>query len=85
MFYFFSYSSFLARKTLYLEDIYITEQYRKLGVGKIFMNKLIQIAGKQKCKRIEWCVLKWNKEAIKFYEKFGANILSEWIYYRYEL
>src|SRR5690349_2793509 len=81
-FYFFSYSSFLAKKTLYLEDIFVTEQKRKLGIGKLFFEKLTQIAEKENCGRMEWCVLDWNKKAIDFYNKLGARPLNEWIYYR---
>jgi GNAT superfamily N-acetyltransferase len=81
-FYFFTYSSFLARKTLYLEDIFITEKKRKLGAGKLLLRELIKIAEKQKCGRMEWCVLDWNKNAIEFYDKLGAKPLKEWIYYR---
>jgi GNAT superfamily N-acetyltransferase len=81
-FYFYSYSSFLAKKTLYLEDIFITESKRNLGIGKLFFNMLLDIAGKQNCGRMEWCVLDWNKNAIEFYNKLGAKPLNEWIYYR---
>ena len=52
-FYFFTYSSFLARKSLYLEDIYVSEKYRNLGIGKLFFEKLIRIAEKNKCGRME--------------------------------
>ena len=84
-FYFFSYSSFLARKTLYLEDIFITESKRRLGIGKLFFKELIKIAKKEKCGRMEWCVLDWNKNAIDFYNKLGAKPLDNWIYYRLKL
>jgi GNAT superfamily N-acetyltransferase len=81
-FYFFTYSSFLAKKTLYLEDIFISQEYRNKGIGKMFMNKLIDIAKKNNCGRMEWCVLDWNKNAIDFYEHLGAKHLKEWLYYR---
>jgi GNAT superfamily N-acetyltransferase len=81
-FYFYTYSSFLARKTLYLEDIFITEKHRKLGAGKLLMDELVKIAEKNKCGRMEWCVLDWNRNAINFYEKLGAKHLKEWLYYR---
>ncbi len=84
-FYFFSYSSFLARKTLYLEDIFITESKRRLGIGKLFFRELIKIAKKEKCGRMEWCVLDWNTKAIDFYNKLGAKPLNDWIYYRLKL
>jgi GNAT superfamily N-acetyltransferase len=81
-FYFFTYSSFLARKTLYLEDIFISEKFRKLGAGKLLMKELLRISGKNKCGRMEWCVLDWNTNAINFYEKLGAEHLKDWLYYR---
>lgn len=81
-FYFFTYSSFLARKSLYLEDIYISEKYRNLGIGKLFFEKLIRIAEKNKCGRMEWVVLDWNVNAIKFYEKLDAFELKEWKTFR---
>ncbi|RPI13428.1 MAG: GNAT family N-acetyltransferase [Ignavibacteriae bacterium] len=81
-FYFYTYSSFLARKTLYLEDVFISQDYRSKGIGKMFMNKLMDIAKKNKCGRMEWCVLDWNKNAIDFYEHLGAKHLKEWLYYR---
>lgn len=81
-FYFYTYSSFLARRTLYLEDIFITEKMRNKGIGKLFFNELLKIAKKNKCGRMEWCVLDWNINAIEFYNKLGAKPLNEWIYYR---
>ena len=81
-FYFFTYSSFRARKTLYLEDIFITESMRRSGIGKLFFQELLKISKKQKCGRMEWCVLDWNTNAINFYNKHGAEPLKEWIYYR---
>jgi GNAT superfamily N-acetyltransferase len=84
-FYFYTYSSFLARKTLYLEDIFISENFRKKGAGKLLINELANIAKKQKCGRMEWCVLDWNTNAINFYNKLGAKPLDEWKYYRLDL
>ncbi len=83
-FYFFSYSSFLARKTLYMEDIFISEKYRNLGIGKKLMKELFDIAKKNKCGRMEWCVLNWNINALNFYKKLGARELKEWKYFRME-
>lgn len=83
--YFESYSSFIARKTLFLEDIYITQSRRNTGVGKLFFDKLIEIANKRGCGRLEWAVLDWNINAIAFYNKIGAKPLSDWIYYRLTL
>ncbi len=81
-FYFFTYSSFLARKTLYLEDIFVSDKYRNKGVGKLIFKRLIRLAEKSDCGRMEWVVLGWNINAIKFYEKLGAEELNEWKTYR---
>jgi len=84
-FYFFTYSSFMARKTLYLEDIFISDKYRNNGIGKMFFEKLISTAKKSECARMEWVVLDWNINAIKFYNKLGARELKEWKTYRLQL
>ena len=81
-FYFFTYSSFLAKPTLYLEDFYVKEDIRRFGIGKKIFDELIKISRKEKCGRMEWCVLDWNKNAIAFYDKAGAKALNDWIYYR---
>lgn len=84
-FYFFTYSTFLARKTLYLEDIFVSETFRNLGIGRLLFNKLLQIAKKEKCGRIEFIVLHWNKNAINFYRTFNAKIMKDWLFFRIEL
>lgn len=84
-FYFFTYSTFLSRKTLYLEDIYISKNHRHLGIGKKIMKALEKIAKKNKCGRMEWIVLDWNKKAINFYKSFGASELSNWKFFRKEI
>ena len=83
-FYFYTYSSFLAKRTLYLEDIYITNEFRGRGIGKQFMAKLKEKAIEEKCGRMEWVVLDWNINAIRFYEKLGARELKEWKTFRME-
>jgi GNAT superfamily N-acetyltransferase len=84
-FYFFTYSTFLAKPTLYLEDIYISEKYRSKGLGKDLFLELKSIARKEKCGRMEWIVLDWNKNAISFYEKLGAKVLEDWKFSRLTL
>lgn len=81
-FYLFTYSSFLAKKTLYLEDIYISPSYRRYGIGKEFMELLQQKARINGCGRMEWVVLNWNVNAIDFYKKLGATELREWKTFR---
>jgi GNAT superfamily N-acetyltransferase len=82
IFYFFTYSSFVTLPTLYIEDIFILKEYRGKGFGKNMFQFCIDIAKEHGCGRIEWCVLTWNKPAIKFYEKYNAKQLSDWFYYR---
>ena len=80
--YFFTYSSFVARPTLYLEDLFVLEKYRKLGIGFSLFRRCVEIARAEECGRMEWAVLTWNKKALKFYEKLGARRMSDWYVYR---
>jgi len=80
--YYFSYSSFLARPTLYLEDLFVLESARGQGVGKSLFLKCVKEAVAAGCGRMEWAVLKWNERAIGFYEGMGAKRLDEWHFYR---
>jgi GNAT superfamily N-acetyltransferase len=79
--YFFTYSSFLALPTLFLEDVFVLEEYRRQGVGKKTFDFLKETAKRERCGRIEFTVLKWNKLAQEFYEKNDAHRL-EWFLYR---
>lgn len=80
--YFFTYSSFVTLPTFYLEDIFILEKYRQKGIGEQIFQFCINIAKECGCGRMEWCVLNWNKPAIKFYEKYNPQRLTDWSYYR---
>jgi GNAT superfamily N-acetyltransferase len=79
--YYFTYSSFLALPTLFIEDLFVLEEYRGQGVGKKMFDFLKQTAKSEGCGRIEFTVLQWNKTAQEFYEKNGAKCL-EWFLYR---
>jgi GNAT superfamily N-acetyltransferase len=79
--FFFTYSSFLALPTLFLEDIFVLEECRRHGIGKRMFDFLREIAKREGCGRIEFTVLKWNKLAQEFYEKNSAKRL-EWYLYR---
>ena len=77
-----TYSSFLALPTLYLEDIFVSPEFRSHGIGwKLFRTCLAE-ANRRGCGRMEWVVLDWNRNAIKFYEKLGARHLKEWFTFR---
>ena len=82
--YFFSYSTWLGRKGLYLEDLYISPEQRGSGAGKQLLRQLANIACASGCGRLEWSVLDWNEPAIKFYQSLGAAPQDEWIRYRME-
>jgi GNAT superfamily N-acetyltransferase len=66
-------------KCIFLEDIIVTEKYRKYGIGKKLFDEVVKIAKESKAKRMEWQVLEWNEPAIKFYEKMNSNFDREWI------
>ncbi len=80
--YFFNYSTWQGKPGLYLEDLYISPDYRNLGSGKALLRHLAKIALENNCGRFEWSVLDWNKPAIQFYESIGANAHGEWVKYR---
>lgn len=80
----FTYASFLAKPTLYIEDIFVLEQYRKKGIGKALFNYCALVALQEDCSRMEFQVLDWNKPSIDFYEKNGARHLKEWYPFRME-
>ena len=77
----FTYSSFLALPTLFVEDIFVLEEYRLQGIGKKMFAFLKEIAKREGCGRIEFTVLKWNTSAQGFYEKNKAKCM-EWFLYR---
>lgn len=80
--FFHNFSTFLGKSGIYLEDLYIREEYRKNGYGKGFLKKLAQIAKERDCGRLEWSCLDWNKPSIGFYLSLGAEPMNEWTVYR---
>lgn len=80
--YFFTYSTWLGKHGLYLEDLYVTPSQRGTRAGKTLLKHLAQIAVRRGCGRFEWGVLDWNEPAINFYESFGAKAHPEWVKYR---
>lgn len=81
--YYFNYSSFVAKPLMYIEDIYVLDEYRRRGIGTKMLEFCVQQASKQDCGRIEWCVLNWNEPALQFYAKNGAKKL-DWTFFRLE-
>lgn len=80
--YFFNYSTWLGKKGLYLEDLYISPDCRGSGAGKGVLKYLARLAVEQDCGRFEWSVLDWNQPAIDFYQSIGALPQDEWVGYR---
>lgn len=76
--YFTTYSTFLARPGLYLEDIFVLPAHRQKGVGKAMILHLAKLANERGYGRMEWSVLDWNEPAIRFYESLGAKRMTEW-------
>ena len=77
--YFFTYSTFLARPTLYIEDLYVLQDERGIGAGTRMLRELARIAVSRGCGRMEWAVLDWNAPAIRFYRRMGAQLRKEWV------
>jgi GNAT superfamily N-acetyltransferase len=80
--YFFTYSSFLAKPTLYLEDLFVLQEHRKHGIGFALFRRCVEEARARGCGRMEWAVLTWNSKALEFYERLGARRMSDWYVYR---
>ncbi len=77
--YVFTYSTFLARPTLYLEDLFVLPEERGRGAGRALLQTLARLAVRRGCGRMEWAVLDWNTPAIRFYEGLDAELRKEWI------
>ncbi len=80
--YFHNYSTFLARRGLYLEDLFVRPDHRRRGLGRRLLQRLAQIAVERGCGRFEWAVLDWNEDAIRFYRSLGALPQDEWTVFR---
>lgn len=80
--FFHNFSTFLSRGGIYLEDLFVLEEYRGKGYGKALIKELARIAVERQCGRLEWCCLKWNQPSIDFYLSLNAKPLDEWTTYR---
>lgn len=80
--YFFNFSTFVGKKGLYLEDLFILPEHRHQGYGKALFLELTKIAKDQDCGRMEWSVLDWNQPSIEFYRKMGAVSMDDWTIFR---
>ncbi len=80
--FFHSFSTFLGKPGIYLEDLYVRPQFRGSGFGRALLAYLARLAKERDCGRLEWSVLDWNEPAIKLYRKIGAAPVSGWTGYR---
>ncbi|MEJ4044071.1 GNAT family N-acetyltransferase [Erwinia sp. SLM-02] len=82
--FFTSYSTWLGKNGIYLEDLYISPRFRGQKAGKQLLRHIAQLAVARGCGRLEWSVLDWNQPAIDFYKSIGAAPQDEWVRYRME-
>lgn len=82
--FFYSFSTFLGRPSLYLEDIYVKQDHRRKGFGRKIFSEVVEIARAENLCRIDWTVLDWNIGAQEMYKKIGAKHIEDWFVYRLE-
>jgi GNAT superfamily N-acetyltransferase len=80
--FFHNYSTFLAKPGIYLEDLFVKPEWRGRGYGRAILAQLARLAIERGCGRMEWAVLDWNEDAIRFYERLGATALDDWTTFR---
>ena len=80
--FFHNFSTFLGKANLYLEDLFVDESCRGLGLGKLMFSCLANIAVDRGCERLDWWCLDWNESSIAFYKSMGAEPMSDWTVYR---
>ena len=80
--YFFTFSSFVGRPGIWLEDLYVRPEFRKRGLGRGLIEAVARVGAERNCGRYEWSALDWNEKALGFYEKLGAKRMDEWIILR---
>ena len=78
----FYHSTFLGRRGLYLEDLFVVPEWRGRGIGRALLVYLARLAVERQCGRMEWAVLDWNEPAIGFYRRLGAKPLDGWSTFR---
>jgi len=80
--YFFTFSSFVGRRGVWLEDVYVRPAFRRQGLGRALLERVAGLAAQGRCGRLEWSALRWNENALRFYENLGAKPLEEWVTFR---
>jgi len=80
--YFYNFSTFVGKRGIYLEDIFVEPEHRGRGIGSALLKHLARVAKEQNCGRVEWSVLTWNQPSIDFYHRLGAITLDDWRTFR---
>jgi GNAT superfamily N-acetyltransferase len=80
--YFFTFSSFIGRAGIWLEDLYVRPEFRRQGLGRALIEGVARVGADRNCGRFEWTALNWNNNAIDFYRKLGAQMMDEWVLVR---
>jgi GNAT superfamily N-acetyltransferase len=76
--YFFTFSTWSGRQSLFVEDLFVRAEFRRKGIGKSLLRHMAAIARERKCYGMRWEVLNWNTPAIEFYRSLGATLQTEW-------
>ena len=76
--FYFTFSTFKARANIFLEDLFVEPAHRGTGIGLALMRHLAKRAVTEHCDRIEWRVLNWNQPSIDFYQRLGAEKITDW-------
>jgi GNAT superfamily N-acetyltransferase len=76
--YFFTFSTWTGRQSLFVEDLFVREKFRRKGIGKAMLRHMAKIARDRDCYGMRWEVLNWNTPAIEFYRSLGANLQTDW-------
>jgi GNAT superfamily N-acetyltransferase len=80
--FFHNYSTFLGKRGIYLEDLFVLPELRGKGIGRALLAQVARLAVERKCGRFEWAVLDWNEPAVRFYKSLGAREMSDWRIFR---
>jgi GNAT superfamily N-acetyltransferase len=76
--YFFTFSTFVGRPGVWLEDLYVRPEFRRQGMGRALIEAVAKIGVERNCGRFEWTALNWNEKAVNFYQKLGARVMDDW-------
>jgi GNAT superfamily N-acetyltransferase len=73
-----TFSTFVGRPGIFLDDLFVRPEFRKLGIGRALLTRVAEIGAELDCGRFEWITLRWNENAFRFYRSIGASVMSEW-------